>query len=170
MPEIHTEIGINASPEKVWNILTDFSAFPEWNTFMPSAEGELEEGARLNVVVRPMGGKGMTIKPTVLKVDENRELRWRGALLLNGLFSGEHSFIIQGVSEGKVRFMHSESFKGVLAPLMWPIIRKSTRRGFEAMNEALRDRAEGKAPSADSPPEEPQSPSEEPPTETETPS
>ncbi|MCZ6867784.1 MAG: SRPBCC domain-containing protein, partial [Chloroflexi bacterium] len=117
----------------------------------------------LNVVVRPMGGKGMAIKPTVLKVDENRELRWRGSLL-NGLFSGEHSFIIQGVSEGKVRFMHSESFKGVLAPLMWPIIRKSTRRGFEAMNEALRDRAEGKAPSADSPPEE------EPPTETETPS
>lgn len=164
MPEIHTEIGINASAEQVWKILTDFSAFAEWNTFMPSAEGELEEGAQLNVLVKPMGGKGMTIKPTVLKVEENRELRWRGALLLNGLFNGEHSFIIQAVAEDKVRFAHAESFGGALAPLLWPMIRKGTRRGFEAMNEALRDRAEGKAPAEDSP----DSPAEEPPTETET--
>jgi uncharacterized protein YndB with AHSA1/START domain len=31
MKEIHTEIEINASAEKVWRVLTDFAAYSEWN-------------------------------------------------------------------------------------------------------------------------------------------
>jgi uncharacterized membrane protein len=34
MKEIHTEIEINAPAEKVWRVLTDFAAYPEWNPFV----------------------------------------------------------------------------------------------------------------------------------------
>ena len=31
MQQIVTEIDIAASPERVWSILMDFSAYPQWN-------------------------------------------------------------------------------------------------------------------------------------------
>ncbi len=31
--QIHTQIEIEASAERVWKLLTDLSRFPEWNPF-----------------------------------------------------------------------------------------------------------------------------------------
>src|SRR5208337_3854746 len=39
MKEIHTEIEINAPAEKVWKVLTDFAAYPEWNPFVRCGAG-----------------------------------------------------------------------------------------------------------------------------------
>ena len=95
MKEIHTEIEINAPAEKVWKVLTDFAAYPEWNPFVRRGEGEVRVGARLHVYIQPSGGKGMSFRPTVLVADPNRELRWLGHLWVRGLFDGEHSFSIE---------------------------------------------------------------------------
>ena len=92
MKEIHTEIEINASPERIWKVLTDFPAYPEWNPFVREIDGQLVTGAKLKVVLQPPGGKGMTFRPKVLKVEPNREFRWLGQLLIHGLFDGEHFF------------------------------------------------------------------------------
>ena len=144
MKQIRTEIEIGAVPEQVWKVLTDFAAFPTWNPFMRSAEGELKTGARLKVYIRPKNGMGMTIKPTVLKAEPNHELRWLGRLLMPGLFDGEHFFIIEPLGEGQVRFVHGERFTGILIPLLVLMgLFKNTLRGFEEMNQALKVRAEG---------------------------
>jgi uncharacterized protein YndB with AHSA1/START domain len=72
MKEIHTEIEIDAPAEKVWRVLTDFAAYPEWNPFVRRLEGEVRVHARLQVHVQPAGGKGMSIRPTVLVAEPNR--------------------------------------------------------------------------------------------------
>ena len=36
----------------------------------------------------------MTFKPVLLTVKPARELRWRGSLVLPGVFDGEHSFLL----------------------------------------------------------------------------
>ena len=41
---IDTEILIQASSERVWAVLTDFAAYPEWNPFIVSLEGKAEWG------------------------------------------------------------------------------------------------------------------------------
>jgi uncharacterized protein YndB with AHSA1/START domain len=46
-------IDINASPEEVWLVLTDFAKFPEWNPFMRWIKGELRKGAKLEVRIQP---------------------------------------------------------------------------------------------------------------------
>lgn len=102
MKEIHTEIEINAPAEKIWRVLTDFAAYPEWNPFVRRGEGEVRVGARLHVYIQPSGGKGMSFCPTVLVADPNRELRWLGHLWVRGLFDGEHSFSIEPLGEGRV--------------------------------------------------------------------
>ena len=74
--------------------------------------------------------------------DENDELRWLGHLLLPGLFDGEHIFSIEPVESNRVRFIQREKFRGILVPLFANSLDKDTRRGFEEMNEALKNLAE----------------------------
>jgi hypothetical protein len=143
MREICTEIEINASAERVWEVLTAFDAFPQWNPFIRKASGELKEGARLEVFIQPPGGKGMTFRPVVLRMQPPRELRWRGRLAIPGLFAGEHIFTIEPVKQDQVRFIHREEFRGMLVPLLWRSLDRDTRRGFLEMNQTLKDRAEG---------------------------
>ncbi|MCH8207186.1 MAG: SRPBCC domain-containing protein [Chloroflexi bacterium] len=143
MKQISSEIEINASPERVWQVLTDFPALPDWNPFIRSAEGDLNVGDRLKVYIKASKGMGMSFKPTVLRAEPNRELRWIGRLLMPGLMDGEHSFIIEPLEGNHVRFVQSESFTGVLVPLMSAMgVFKNALIGFDEMNQALKRQAE----------------------------
>jgi len=51
--ELRTEIEIDAPPERVWDVLTDFGAYPEWNEFITSIKGEPTVGSRLLVHIEP---------------------------------------------------------------------------------------------------------------------
>ncbi len=143
MKELRTEIEINAPAAKVWAILTDLGQYAAWNPFMPEAVGEVKEGERLRVRIAPPGGKAMTFTPTVTLVEPERAFRWLGRLLLPGIFDGEHIYEITPLSEGSIRFVQRENFRGILVPLFWKSLDTQTRQGFEAMNAALKQRAEG---------------------------
>jgi hypothetical protein len=140
--QIDTEIEINATTDRVWTILTDFTVYPEWNPFIKFVHGTLQQGARLEVRIQPSGTKGMTFRPTVLVADTGRELRWLGHLLFPGVFDGEHRFVIEPITVGKVRFQQSEQFTGFLVPMFRSSLDRDTKRGFEEMNLALKSRAE----------------------------
>jgi hypothetical protein len=140
--ELSTSIEINASPSAVWQILTDFSRFPQWNPFIRSIRGEVTQGMQLHVQIQPPDGAGMTFHPKVLIAKPGNELRWLGRLLLPGLFDGEHRFQIEPLGEHRVRFVQSEIFSGLLVPLLWRSLDIKTRQGFEEMNQALKSQAE----------------------------
>jgi hypothetical protein len=139
--EVSREIEIDAPPERVWAVVTDFADYPEWNPFIRRISGELREGARLEVQIAPPGARATTGKPTVRAVEANRELRWHGRLLLPGLFHGEHSLRIEPLDGGRSRFVQSERFTGVLVGLSKGTLAK-TGDGFEQMNAALKARVE----------------------------
>jgi hypothetical protein len=140
--QLHTEIAIKATPQRVWEILTDFPAYPAWNPFIPHISGSTTVGSRLDVQLQPPGGRGMRMRPTVLAAAPSQELRWLGHLGVPGLFDGEHRFRIEPLGTDRVRFIQDERFSGLLAPLVMRFIERATRQGFEAMNEALKARAE----------------------------
>lgn len=145
MPAIDTSIDIAATPTRVWEILTDFAAYPQWNPFIVRVAGLPVVGGRLVVTIQPPGRKAMMFRPVVLAATPEVELRWRGRLLMPGLFDGEHLFRLSP-ADGGCRLDHSEVFSGVLAGLLGGTL-PATRRGFVAMNEALKARAEGSATS-----------------------
>src|SRR5262245_9519589 len=100
MKHIRSEIEIAAGADKIWRVLTDFSAYPSWNPFVRRISGEQTTGARLDVTIQPDGGKPMSFKPTLLKFEPKKELRWKGQVLLPGVFDGEHYFQLVETSAG----------------------------------------------------------------------
>ena len=139
MREIHTEMIIGTSAERVWNVLTDLAAYPEWNPLVREAKGELVVGKTLRVKLA-LGKRSVPIKPKLLRVEPNRALAWRGSLPIPGLFTGEHTFEIISETPTQIRFHHWEKFNGLLVPMVGKML-EQTKRAFEQFNVALERRA-----------------------------
>jgi hypothetical protein len=142
MKELNNEVEISASAERVWQILTDFDKFPRWNPFIQRASGEPKTGERLEVTTQPSGASRRVSRPMVLNAEPNRELRWMERSLIPGLLDVEHIFTIQQLDATHVRFTQREIFTGLLVPLRAQRHNSDIRRGFSAMNKALKTRAE----------------------------
>jgi hypothetical protein len=143
---LRADVEIQASPQRVWEVLTDFAAYHQWNPFIIEAEGRAAPGQRLRLRMRPPGRGVTTFRPQVLEAEPGRTLRWLGRVLVPGLFDGEHGFTIQPVGPGRVRVVQHEAFRGLLAPLLLRFIADPTLAGFRQMNEALKSRAEHPSP------------------------
>ena len=142
MKEVFSEIDIQAPAERVWQVLTDFARYPEWNPFIRRINGEPKEGARLRVYIEPPGAKGRTYRPKVLKAEPKHELRWLGRPLIPGLFDCDHIFTIGHIGSERVRFVQREIVSGVLVASYAHDLEMKMRLGFEQMNQALKTRAE----------------------------
>jgi hypothetical protein len=142
--QLRTELEIDAPPARVWQVLTDFAAYHEWNPFITSIAGEQRAGAELTVTLSPPESREATFRPRVLVCDEPHELRWRGHLFIKGLFDGEHYFLCQATPEGRTRFVHGENFSGFFVKYFGQRL-THVARGFVYMNEALKSRVEGGA-------------------------
>jgi hypothetical protein len=125
----------------VWEVLVDLSAYPQWNPFIVEAAGKVAVGETLSLRMALPGRDPMTIEPTLLVVEPGRELRWKGRLLLPGLFDGEHSFVLTPLENGRTRLDHSERFAGLLLPIAKSMIHEATVASFRALDAALAGRA-----------------------------
>ena len=142
MRELRTEIEINASKEKIWEVLIDFDKYPEWNPFIISLLGKPKLRERLKVTIQPHGSKPMVFKPRVTMHERYKKFAWLGQLWMTGLFDGHHIFEIEEIPPDSCKFVHREQFNGLLVPLFWKSLNTNTRAGFEAMNHKLKEIAE----------------------------
>ena len=133
---IDTTIDINAGKDAVWDVLTDFASYQEWNPGM-RIEGAPEVGTKLAV---HMTG-GMSFKPKVLAATPGKELRWLGKLGLRGIAAGEHYFVLTTNDDGTTRLNHGERYSGALVALAKGSSANSGA-AYEAFSQALKQRVE----------------------------
>ena len=139
LKELTTKIEINASPQRVWKILTDFDKYEQWNPFIHRIVGHPKEGSKIQIHIETPGGKNRRYEPIVTRVEEGHELRWLGkSFLLNG----ELIFLIERLQPERVRLVHREIFNGLLTSFFGRRTDEDIRAGFEEMNKALKERAE----------------------------
>jgi hypothetical protein len=60
---------------------------------------------------------------------------------INGIFDGEHYFIIEFLENDKTKFIQGEKFSGLLVPLVGTMLDK-TQKGFQLMNESIKNECE----------------------------
>ncbi len=144
---LRTSVDIDAPPSVVWDVLVDLDTWADWNPFIVSSSGSVTVGEQLTNRMEPPGGRGMTFKPRVTEVVDQQVFEWLGRLGLPGIFDGRHRFELSERG-GQTRLEHTEELSGILVPLMRKSLDGPTLKGFEAMNAALKARAEARARAA----------------------
>ena len=134
MKELVYEITVDAPLEKVWNLLVDFDNYPDWNS-MIAFKGNPAVGKKVPMRVS-IHGRVITTPVKFLKMDENKKLAWIGGPA--PLFTGEHYFILEKIDEKNCKLIQGEKFKGLLVPLMFPVLERPLRKLYEDTNEDVR--------------------------------
>jgi hypothetical protein len=147
-------VDIDAPPELVWEVITDFAAYPGWNPFNraiePGDQGQVGDSVRLEVSWGPYTQDGAPVDPSSLKTDlENTEritIREEGRCFAYGddwkfLHRAERFQLLEPLAEGRTRFHTAESMVGLLTPLV-RLLGGRIRAGFEASGPAVKVRAE----------------------------
>jgi len=135
------ETQIAAPPEVVWDVLTRFADWPQWNPEVKSMSfaGPLAPGSTF----RWKAGPG-TIVSTLEEVDEPRYVRWRGKTLT---IAAIHEWRLEP-RDGGTHLETEESFSGVLARVMRGSLQKTLDRSLEEGLEHLKREAERQAGAA----------------------
>jgi len=144
MQEIKTEIEINATPEQVWQVLTNFESYADWNPYIVRASGKAAGGEHLKLTLRQPDGKEKELKAIVTKVMQSQELRWQGFKYLGGLDDFEHIISIEELEPGRVKLVQRDQSSGLVVPFRSDSARESIQAGYQAMNKALKERLEKK--------------------------
>ena len=139
MKELRSEISIGASPRRVWQVLTDFPSYAEWNPLIRTIEGEVDRGAQLDVFLQPSGSKGAMIHPKVVKAEPEDELRLQTKRALR-MGATDYIFHIDSYGANRARFIARVVSSGPFASL--PVPAADLQRGMEEMVEALQERVE----------------------------
>jgi hypothetical protein len=105
---------IQASPDRIWALLTDAAGFPRWNSTVTSIEGEIAEGKTLKLRVPAAGER--VFKPKVSQVEPGRSMVWSDGMA--PMFKGVRTFKLTPKDDGSTEFSMAEEFSGVMLPMI----------------------------------------------------
>ena len=141
MKSLHAAVDIDAPAERVWQVVSDFGRYSDWNPFIVRAAGEPRVGERLDITIAAPRMKPVSFRPRVLDVERGRLIRWKGEFKLPGLFDGRHALIVDPLDGGRSRITTHEDVTGILLPFVSKVPAAS-QQGFDLMARAVKERAE----------------------------
>lgn len=138
---IEDRIGIQAPAEVIWEVVYDLDRWSEWNPTYPKAAGVIRIGEPLTLTLALPGQAQQEIRPRVLEWVPNEQLHWQLSML-GGMIKTLRYIEIQQLAEAGCIVDNGEIFGGLMGPSLGRRMSGPVRRGFRAMNEALKARAE----------------------------
>lgn len=146
---LQTQVEINAPARDVRAILYDFAEYPKWNPYITKVDGTVAEGNQIFLTVKPAGEPEITGGVTITAATQDH-LSWVGSGLsgiesgsismsIPGILSARHDFIIQELGPDRTLFLNNDRMSGAAVPVF---DLKPIKAGLDAMNEALKKRAE----------------------------
>jgi hypothetical protein len=140
---IESEVTVEASPETVWRILTDFESYARWNPLMTTAEGDARLGAVIEVDLQAPQSDRQAVSPEITILRPNRKLAWMSRHLVPGVADREYEVILEPLADDRVRVVMHNRYEGILIPFT-PTDEEQV--GLDLMAEALKKRAEDATP------------------------
>lgn len=138
-----TEVVINAPQQFVWEQVTNFEAYSDWNPFILEAHGQFEVGSTIRFFedVKQFGQHWLNAK--FLSIDPPHSFIWQGHFGASFLFSVRHSFIFEAIGDRQTRFTQRHENSGILIPyLAWRGVYHVSYQGYLDYDRALKERCE----------------------------
>ncbi len=148
MPNLYTEIEIDAPKLQVWQALVQKEQWMYWNTFLYDCDSNrpFTPGQEVFLSVRRVPGEAdIEFQALVTLVQPEVCLRWVSAI--PGL-ANEHVFELQAIDAQRTKYIHQESFTGWLSRIFWPLIRQDEQQGLKRMARELKQHVEGQTASS----------------------
>jgi hypothetical protein len=126
MRTVGCETTLVASRERVWEVLTDFAAYPEWNPFLPRVQAEAHVGSPFRAVGRLPTGMSIAFTGQIEEAEPERRLAWRArpTLLPARLLKVVHVFELDNIAPDQVRLAQHEDVTGHLVPITGWMLRQ----------------------------------------------
>mgnify|MGYP001220154120 CR=1 FL=1 len=138
---IEHRIGVQAPAETIWEILYDLESWGEWNPLYPEAHGAIRIGSQLDLALQLEGEARRRISPVVLEWVPNDQIHWR-LKMMGGLVTTTRFLELEQLDTASTIFSNGELIGGLMGPSVARRVGRKLYRGFQAMNEALKERAE----------------------------
>lgn len=138
---IEDRIGIQAPAEVIWEIIYDLDRWAEWNPTYPRASGQIRIGELISATLALPGQPQQELKPRILDWIPNEQLHWQLSLM-GGMIKTIRYIEIEALGDESCVVDNGEIFGGLMGPSLGRRMGRSVQRGFKAMNEALKARAE----------------------------
>ncbi|WP_281783837.1 SRPBCC domain-containing protein [Sinimarinibacterium flocculans] len=139
---------IDAPPEVVWKVLTDFARYGEWNPFVPEARCDLRPGGALEMQVRlrdKPGAKRQFQREWVNSVTPGTTYSYSMKPVPLGALRSERVQTVAALDAGRCRYTSHFELAGWLHPLVTAVLGDGLRKGFEDMAQGLKRQAEAEA-------------------------
>jgi hypothetical protein len=130
---------IKASPDTIWQILTDAPNYPAWDPWAIRIEGTIAPGETVKAYTKLAPDRAFPA--TVTEFSPGERMVWSGGMPM-GLFKGVRTFSLAPQDDESVNFTLREEFSGPLLPLIGRSLPDMTE-AFEDFVAGLKARAEG---------------------------
>lgn len=138
---VEHRIGVQAPAEIVWEVVSEFESWTHWNPLYRRAEGQMKIGTVLVLEQHLPGEAPRVIQPIVQDWVPYEQLHWRSTRV-GGLVTAIRYLEIENMGPANSTFSNGELFMGMLVRWVSREERRKLKAAFEAMGEAVRDRAE----------------------------
>ncbi|MEK7810657.1 MAG: SRPBCC domain-containing protein [Pseudomonadota bacterium] len=142
MRELKSEIQIAAPIDQVWQVLTGFDHWKDWNPMVNSASGSATLGSKVDIIMRgPNGNDAMKYQAAVLEANSPKSFRWRATMMSGLIFTNDRVFELREENGGTM-LINKEEFSGLMMPLFWNKMSLFVVPMLEEMNKALKNKLE----------------------------
>ncbi len=138
---IDQEFDINAPAEVVWQVLTDFERYGEWNPFVVQAACDLRPGGAIDMKVKLLGPAQRQVE-YIHAVDPGKGFSYNMKPFPLGGLSSFRSHKIIDLGDGRSHYSSHFHLEGWMMPIVRGLMSGALLRGFSGMSDALKLRAE----------------------------
>ena len=141
--QVYSEIVIAATPEQVWDVLTDFESMPDWSDTFQGLAGNLAEGGD---AVATFLVEGQTLPfPHVLTWEDGRWFGWSDELLFAPGIVDDHLYIVDRTDGTNTLFIQIDTLTGDSADYPAAVLADQLVQAYSWFNQQLKAEVERRA-------------------------
>lgn len=140
---ILTEIQIQAPLLLIWQVLTDFPAYSEWNPFIVDVHVTFQVGSPIEFTQNIPEEPSSQIKAIFTQIQPQSTIRWQYCSKLSFLFKIEQYITLEVINDATTLLQHGQTQTGLsVSFLNYLDYFERPMAGYIAMNHALKRRCE----------------------------
>jgi len=139
---VFTEIEINASPQEVWTVLTDWDKLKEWSSsFIGISTNELIKGEKfVSYFKNPLTGGVMELEHVCTDYEEGKKFGWSGDII--GKVTDLHIYSVEPKQNGTTLFKQEDGLHGPHGILLNFLAEYHMMSMYKKFNLELKERVE----------------------------